>query len=159
MPTKTKFFFISLSLPLAQECSLPLNPLPKTLNPKPKNSISHSLAQWFVAHPRALSYSNNSLLTPGLDISKPYPVNSTGTVTFQAVPIPGTLPQRFWYVFSPPAGNTSGGYIYYQGESGVNTLSVCSYLNNLLYGTSTQIGSEEWIWSVIEVMSKESFTF
>jgi hypothetical protein len=75
-----------------------------------------SLAQWAEATPRALSYSNNTLLNPGLSTSKPYPLKSTGTVSFQSIPIPGTLPQKYWYVFTPPAGNISGGYIYYPGE-------------------------------------------
>ncbi|GAQ86509.1 hypothetical protein KFL_002930060 [Klebsormidium nitens] len=73
------------------------------------------LAQWAEATPRALSFGDNFRLTPGRNVSKPYPVNSTGPVTFQDILIPGTLPVRHWYVFSPPANVTRGGYIFLPG--------------------------------------------
>jgi hypothetical protein len=97
-----------------------------------------SLAQWAEATPRALSYSNNTLLNPGLSTSKPYPLNSTGTVSFQSIPIPGTLPQKNWYVFTPPAGNISGGYIYYPGELSKRLSRFSSRINQPNRGMSKQ---------------------
>eukprot|EP00243_Klebsormidium_subtile_P012501 TRINITY_DN7678_c0_g1_i1.p1 TRINITY_DN7678_c0_g1~~TRINITY_DN7678_c0_g1_i1.p1 ORF type:complete len:324 (+),score=31.40 TRINITY_DN7678_c0_g1_i1:607-1578(+) len=86
--------------------------------------VSYSLTRaiWLQATPNSLSYSNNTYLTPGSNTSKPYPVNANYTVTFSAVPIPASVPQRFWSVFTPTpiagsANTVKAGIAYYTGTS------------------------------------------
>ncbi|GAQ81200.1 hypothetical protein KFL_000740010 [Klebsormidium nitens] len=85
-------------------------------------SLSLNRAIWPQATTNSLSYSNKTFLTPGSNSSKPYPNNATYTVTFSAVPIPSTAPQRFWYVFTPTpiagsANAVKAGIAYYTGTS------------------------------------------
>jgi hypothetical protein len=47
--------------------------------------------QWAAAGEKALSFSDNKRLTPGLNISKPYPGDIR--VHFTQAPIPNTTPQ------------------------------------------------------------------
>lgn len=85
-------------------------------------SFSLTRAIWLQATPNSLSYSNNSYLTPGGNTSKPYPVTANCTVTFSTFPIPSSVPQRFWYVFTPTpiagsANTVKAGIAYYTDTS------------------------------------------
>ncbi|CAK9255804.1 unnamed protein product [Sphagnum jensenii] len=70
-------------------------------------------SQWEVASAKALSYGDNEKLTPGHNDSKSYPGDIH--VKFTEFPIPGTSPQRVWWIFTP--SQIRGGLIYYPGAA------------------------------------------
>ncbi|CAM6085633.1 unnamed protein product [Calypogeia fissa] len=70
-------------------------------------------AHWASGTEKALSYGDNHYLTPGFNDSKPYPGDIL--VRFDELPIPGTLPQRTWWVFTP--SRIKGGIVYYAGAA------------------------------------------
>ncbi|CAK9263796.1 unnamed protein product [Sphagnum jensenii] len=72
-----------------------------------------TFSRWSVASARALSYGDNEKLTPGHNDSKPYPGDIR--VNFTELPIPGTSPQRLWWIFTP--SQITGGIIYYPGAA------------------------------------------
>ncbi|CAM6091787.1 unnamed protein product [Calypogeia fissa] len=74
---------------------------------------STALLQWAAGTEKALSYGDNHYLTPGYNDSKPYPGDIR--VRFDELPIPGTLPQRTWWVFTP--SRIKGGIVYYPGAA------------------------------------------
>ncbi|CAM6085646.1 unnamed protein product [Calypogeia fissa] len=74
---------------------------------------SAAFLQWASGTEKAISYGDNHYLTPGFNDSKPYPGDIR--VHFDELPIPNTVPQRTWWVFTP--SKIKGGIVYYPGAA------------------------------------------